>query len=653
MTGSDHVPQKRPENIQYDPRANRELEFPHGITNFEILRKSEKWFYVDKTSIISKLDNLPPHVVVHRPPQWGKTTFLTMLRCYYDVKEAEKFYSLFGGLEIGNTRPLTKNSYYVLMLDFSVNVSMNHKNASERQENFKCLLFSSILKFAKEYDFPAPQDLDVLFGLQTVARWVHAVGGKLMILIDEYDKATNNLIMKGADDEIVSRLKSPIGGFLEAVKEISSRYDCRSVMAGSSPIVLSDVYGASIWLDVSQRAEFGNVFGFRENDLRMALRNKGLSADEADRPLQVMQDLFAGYRFAESFDTLCNPANAVYFLDRYFKNVSFRNLVHIMPNSSSSFQQGLASFVDDIIYSEKRKYFTACLKHLEYTQCVCFKLMNPKSPVVLNNILHTIKLRDLKDDTAPYDVQVKRVVSFMYYFGLATMSSPHRPYLFQVPNQLVQKIFVRSLKPDLYFPFISSEMKKLSASFLRSLLPDFLYTQYQSTDNKFSGRALQIELENAFKWIDDIHVRTDLAQWPVAEDRCQLVFFVDATKAFVIVLKRVRPSTIDYSDLVPGNRLWHPSNTQHENWTPGELNYAQFLIMEAEAKVVHGLKIWSSDPLEYENVSTVNGLETLVSSQCLDFMKHLKQQFPGCSFAGFAVLMVGCQYFVESVDLPA
>ena len=642
-------------NTQSDPRAKYILEFPQGVNHFEAVRENPNYFYVDKTGIIAKLDNMPPHVVIHRPAYWGKTMFLTMLRCYYDVHEAENFDLLFGGLEIGDMLSLTKNTYHVLMLDFALDSSSPiYETASERRKNFKRLVFSFILKFAKDYNFPAPQELDPLFGIKTVANWVHEVGGKLLILIDDYDKVTNNLFSYGFDEETVHGLRCHIGGLLEAVKEVSSRYNCRSVLVGTSPLALSNVHGASIWLDVSQRPEFESVFGFGESDIRMAFRKKGLTDDEADRPLQVIQGLYAGYRFPRSLNTLCNPSSAVYFLDKYFKNASFQNLVHIISNYSSLNPEELGC-LEDIHYEQRREQLL-CIANLRSVSYIYSELLNPDNPVVLNHILRTLTLRDLADQTATYDSQKQRVVSFMYYFGLATTASPHLPYRFQVPNQLVHKMLLYCLKPALHIApheIISRLKQPTAADFLCEVLDVHLSSKFEIMDNSFSGRALQVELVTALKGYYMNEKFTGFANKSNGEGRFQICFSVDNSETIVIELKRIRPSTLDYSSLAPGDRLWHPVNTKHENWVFGELCAANNLVLQADEGQLRELKILSSCPLEYFNISTVGNLETFASTQCFGYLKRLRELSPGCAALGFTVIQIGWRFLVKPVRFPA
>lgn len=55
-----------------------------------------------------------------RPRRFGKSLTLSMLRHYYDVKEADKFDSWFKGLYIGEHPTPSHNTYLVLYFNFSV-----------------------------------------------------------------------------------------------------------------------------------------------------------------------------------------------------------------------------------------------------------------------------------------------------------------------------------------------------------------------------------------------------------------------------------------------------------------------------------------------------------------------------------------------------
>jgi hypothetical protein len=85
--------------------------------------------YVDKTRFIEKLENEdnPSHFFI-RPRKFGKSTFLTMLRSYYDVNAKDEFEQIFGNLYIGKHPTPERNSYAIMEFDFSgLNTSSEEK----------------------------------------------------------------------------------------------------------------------------------------------------------------------------------------------------------------------------------------------------------------------------------------------------------------------------------------------------------------------------------------------------------------------------------------------------------------------------------------------------------------------------------------------
>ena len=92
---------------------------PYGVMNFERLR-SENSYYVDKTMYIPRIEQGHPFFFFIRPRRFGKSLLLSMLRSYYDVKKRDCFDRLFGDLWIGRHPTVSRNSYLVLSLNFSL-----------------------------------------------------------------------------------------------------------------------------------------------------------------------------------------------------------------------------------------------------------------------------------------------------------------------------------------------------------------------------------------------------------------------------------------------------------------------------------------------------------------------------------------------------
>ena len=97
---------------------NGNLKIPYGVSDFKRLR-SEGFYFVDKSAYIRTLELCGSFLFFVRPRRFGKSLFLNMLRCYYDLAEKDNFDALFGDLDIGKAPTENRNRYQVLALDFS------------------------------------------------------------------------------------------------------------------------------------------------------------------------------------------------------------------------------------------------------------------------------------------------------------------------------------------------------------------------------------------------------------------------------------------------------------------------------------------------------------------------------------------------------
>ncbi len=89
----------------------------YGEANYEELARKHGYF-VDKTMYIEKLEEINNPVFL-RPRRFGKSLFCRMLECYYNIRQKEEFEELFGHTYIGRHPTPTRNSFFVLHLDFS------------------------------------------------------------------------------------------------------------------------------------------------------------------------------------------------------------------------------------------------------------------------------------------------------------------------------------------------------------------------------------------------------------------------------------------------------------------------------------------------------------------------------------------------------
>ena len=116
--------------------ANSVRLLPLGISDFGLVVK-QGCYYVDKTMYIPRLEMASNYLFLVRPRRFGKSLLLSMLKCYYDFNEKDRFDEYFGRLWIGSHPTPYCNRYAVLHLDFSQVTG----TIDELKANFVSLLY--------------------------------------------------------------------------------------------------------------------------------------------------------------------------------------------------------------------------------------------------------------------------------------------------------------------------------------------------------------------------------------------------------------------------------------------------------------------------------------------------------------------------------
>ena len=93
---------------------------PYGQYLYEDFRQGNRAF-ADKSSIIKSLDDdsLSYYPVLLRPRRFGKSTFVQMLKCFYDISYENRYEELFSGTSIYDEHLDSHNSFHVINFNFS------------------------------------------------------------------------------------------------------------------------------------------------------------------------------------------------------------------------------------------------------------------------------------------------------------------------------------------------------------------------------------------------------------------------------------------------------------------------------------------------------------------------------------------------------
>ena len=103
------------------------MKNPYGDAAYENFRKN-KHAFADKSSFIKELDSRSSsYPILLRPKRFGKSTFVKMLKCFYDISYKDRYDEIFSDTDIFKENLASRNSYHVVDFDIS-GVSGDDKN---------------------------------------------------------------------------------------------------------------------------------------------------------------------------------------------------------------------------------------------------------------------------------------------------------------------------------------------------------------------------------------------------------------------------------------------------------------------------------------------------------------------------------------------
>ncbi|WP_019001927.1 AAA family ATPase [Succinimonas amylolytica] len=96
------------------------LNNPYGQVSYETFRDADLAI-ADKTDVIKALDDssMSPYPVLLCPRRFGKSTFVQMLKCFYDISYKDRYEEIFSGKDIYKENISGHNTYHVIDFDFS------------------------------------------------------------------------------------------------------------------------------------------------------------------------------------------------------------------------------------------------------------------------------------------------------------------------------------------------------------------------------------------------------------------------------------------------------------------------------------------------------------------------------------------------------
>ena len=302
------------------------LRTSYGEVSYEIFRK-EGYAFADKSAVIEELEgkDMTNYPVLLRPRRFGKSTFVQMLKCFYDISYKDRYDEIFSETNIYKKKLTSHNTYHVINFNFS-GVSGVKEDTLIR--SFIIAVNSGINDFMVRYpDFVFnPTDAEKETPSSFIKSFIDAykrypLKKSLYLMVDEYDNFANSILSQ--DLELFKAITGT-GGFLKdfyaAIKEGAETCIAKTFITGVSSVSLDSLTsGFNISRNVTSRVCFNEYAGFTEDELAklipqlVDIEELGVSTDEI---IARMKPVYDGYCFShQAKHTVFNSSMCLYYLD--------------------------------------------------------------------------------------------------------------------------------------------------------------------------------------------------------------------------------------------------------------------------------------------------------------------------------------------------
>ena len=425
------------------------LSTPYGEVAYESFRELG-FAFADKSSVIKELErkNTPRYPVLLRPRRFGKSTFVQMLKCFYDISYKDRYEEIFNGKNIYTANLSSHNTYHVIDFDFS---GVSGEDKYTLVDSFIIAVKRGITNFLSRYpDFvftPAEAEKKTPSGFIRSffdAYDLYHAKKSLYLMVDEYDNFANSILSQ--DLELFKSITGT-GGFLKdfyaAIKDGAKSVVAKTFITGVSSVSLDSLTsGFNIARNVTSRACFNDYAGFTGEELTelipklVDIEQIGVSVEEI---IARMKPVYDGYCFSHQAEhTVFNSSMCLYYLDE------MRLAGEFLPPED---------------------YLDPASDHDGYKLKQLFEIAEPGlADAIINTYLSDNRffIKELAENinlnkTAKYDrIQL---LSMLYYLGYLTIDktlSRIGRLALKIPNLFMSKLFAQCtadlrLKPSKVF----------------------------------------------------------------------------------------------------------------------------------------------------------------------------------------------------------
>ena len=412
------------------------LNNPYGQVTFNLFRQEEQAF-VDKSLSIKYLDDngTSKYPVLLRPRRFGKSTFVQMLKCFYDISYQDRYEELFSGTRIYDLNLPTHNSYHVINFDFS---AVSTGDLNKLLTSFFVAVSRGIDDFILRYpdfvfDYSKLDETDpaTLFTKFSMAYRKFSKSQNLYVMIDEYDHFANEILSK--DLELFLKITSNDGvlkTFYATLKSLTTDTIAKTFITGVSSVSLDSLTsGFNIARNVTDKACFNEYAGFTENELCILIpklvdvEKLGVTTKDI---IERMKPVYDGYCFsAEADKTVYNSSMCLYYLDVVREKGIFLNPEDYLDPACDQDGYKLEQLFS---LADKETVDTIIDRYLQGEP---FNLLKLSENINLNQVRKYSR---------------EQLLSMLYYLGYLTVnrnSTLDSGISLVIPNQFMSKLFAK------------------------------------------------------------------------------------------------------------------------------------------------------------------------------------------------------------------
>ena len=282
-------------------------KLPLGIQSIDKILAKNDYVYVDKTGFIKQLiDAGSPHYFMSRPRRFGKSLFVSTLE---EVFKGNK--ELFKGLDIYNS-DYQWTSHPVLHLDFG---RIPNRTPAEFESALKRKFQHLAAEHGVSVETPTVEE-----GIEDLVKKM-AVKGKVVVLVDEYDKPIidklNNLDAARGNRELLKSMYSTLKGLDAHIKF--------TFITGVSKFSQVSLFSGPNYLtDITMDEDYACMLGYTENEIKhyfaehsQYIVDRRVAARHEVTTEEVLDELrvwYNGYRFSKAPDSVYNPFSTLNFM---------------------------------------------------------------------------------------------------------------------------------------------------------------------------------------------------------------------------------------------------------------------------------------------------------------------------------------------------